>query len=161
MLSSKFPAYAPLDSVEGQDYFQAMAAAANFAWVNRQIITDIIRNEWCNIFGGEKESLRLIYDVAHNIAKLENHFGKKLIVHRKGATRAFGPNHPEVPLKYRSIGQPVIIPGSMGTSSYVLVGTDEAMQHTFGSVCHGAGRTMSRVKSKKSVKLNELLEKEK
>jgi len=150
-------AYAPFDSQEGQSYFQAMAAAANFAWTNRQIITDLIRNVWVHIFGGDKEQLRLIYDVAHNIAKIEKYFNKKLIVHRKGATRAFGPKHPELPQKYQTSGQPILIPGSMGSFSYVLAGTHESMQHTFGSTCHGAGRTMSRAKSKKSINLNTLL----
>lgn len=148
----------PFDSQEGQKYFQAMAAAANFAWTNRQIITDLIREVWVHIFGGNKEQLQLLYDVAHNIAKIEKYFNKKLIIHRKGATRAFGPKHPELPQKYQATGQPILIPGSMGSCSYVLAGTHEAMQHTFGSACHGAGRAMSRAKSKRTVKLNKLLE---
>lgn len=151
--------YAPFDSTEGQNYFQAMAAAANFAWVNRQIITDLVRKIWVKIFGGNKEQLQLVYDVAHNIAKLEKYMGKELIIHRKGATRAFGPKQPELPPKYQATGQPIIIPGSMGTSSYVLAGAKEAMQHTFGSTCHGAGRRLSRIKSKQTVKLNQLLDK--
>lgn len=151
-------ACAPFNSQEGHDYFHAMAAAANFAWTNRQAITDAARNVWVHMFGGDKHQLRLVYDVAHNTAKIENHFGKNLIVHRKGATRAFGPKHQEIPEVYQTAGQPVFIPGSMGTCSYVLAGTQEAMQHSFGSTCHGAGRSMSRIKSKKSTKLNKLLE---
>lgn len=122
-------ACAPFNSKEGQEYFSAMSAAANFAWANRQMITWHVRNVWNHFFSDSK--LSLIYDVAHNIAKVEEYGGKKLIIHRKGATRAF----PE---------QPVIIPGSMGTASYVLVGTERAMKESFGSVCHGAGRRMSR-----------------
>ncbi len=156
-LADRELASVPFNSDEGQNYFQAMAAAANFAWVNRQVITDKVRGVWANIFGGDKEQLRLVYDVAHNIAKIEKYFNKKLVVHRKGATRAFGPGHPELPPKYQAIGQPIFIPGSMGTSSYVLAGTKDAMQHTFGSACHGAGRRMSRIKSKKSTKLSTLL----
>ena len=150
-------ACAPFNSSLGQEYFHAMAAAANFAWTNRQIITDTVRNVWTQLFGGNKEQLKLIYDIAHNIAKLENYSGKELIVHRKGATRAFGPKHQELPAKYQITGQPVLIPGSMGTCSYVLAGTNKAMQDTFGSACHGAGRRMSRIKSKKNVKLNKLM----
>ncbi len=150
--------YAPFNSKEGQDYFHAMAAAANFAWTNRQTITDAIRKVWIHTFGDNKNQLRLVYDVAHNIAKVEQHFNRKLIVHRKGATRAFGPQHPEIPKAYQTTGQPIFIPGSMGTYSYVLAGTPEAMQYTFGSTCHGAGRKMSRIKSKKSINLNTLLE---
>lgn len=149
-------ACAPFNSAEGQKYFQAMAAAANFAWTNRQIITDCVRGAWVRILGGEKYQLRIIYDVAHNIAKLEKHGDKQYIVHRKGATRAFGPHHPDIPAKYQSVGQPVFIPGSMGTNSYVLVGTEKAMQESFGSACHGAGRRMSRIKAKKSVDYNKL-----
>lgn len=149
-------ACAPWQSKEGQAYWQAMAAAANYAWVNRQIITDNIRNSWIKILGGNKADLTLVYDVAHNIAKQEKHGDQKLLVHRKGATRAFSPQHAEIPLAYQTTGQPVLIPGSMGTYSYVLAGTQEAMQNSFGSACHGAGRSMSRIKSKKTFDFNTL-----
>jgi tRNA-splicing ligase RtcB len=136
-------ACAPLESPEGSAYFAAMAAAANFAWANRQAITAAARRVFARVLGGQGH-LRLVYDVAHNIAKREEHGGESLCVHRKGATRAFGPAHPATPPPYRTAGQPVFIPGSMGTSSYVLAGTDAAMALGFGSACHGAGRTMSR-----------------
>ena len=148
---------APLDSNEGRDYLAAMACAANYAWVNRQVLTHHVRRAFEATLAGHVRDwdLRQVYDVAHNIAKIEQHVvdGKqrKLCVHRKGATRAFGPGHPEVPEDYRSVGQPVLVPGSMGTASYVLVGTAEAMALTFGSTCHGAGRTMSRKAAKKLV----------
>lgn len=150
-------ACAPYQTEEGQQYLAAMAAAANFAWTNRQMITHFIRNAWSRVLKVSPDQLNIVYDVAHNIAKLEKHFSEELIVHRKGATRAFGPNHPDLPQKYRACGQPIFIPGSMGTYSYVLVGTDDAMQKTFGSSCHGAGRRMSRTRSKKTVNYNELL----
>jgi tRNA-splicing ligase RtcB len=149
-------ACAPFNSKEGQEYFKAMAAAANFAWVNRQLMTDLIRRSWIQVLGGGKHQLKLVYDVAHNIAKLEKYDGKKLVVHRKGATRAFEPFHPDLPQKYQDTGQPVLIPGSMGTYSYVLAGTHEAMENTFGSTCHGAGRRMSRTKAKKIVNYQHL-----
>lgn len=140
-------ACAPFDSPEGQRYYAAMAAAANFAWANRQVITHKVREAWGRVLGRDAR-LTLLYDVAHNIAKIESHEidgkSKKVIVHRKGATRAFGPHHPDVPEPYSAVGQPVIIPGSMGTFSYVLAGTDVGMQMSFGSSCHGAGRKMSR-----------------
>jgi tRNA-splicing ligase RtcB len=142
--------YAPASSPEGQQYFSAMKAAANFAWANRQMIMHWIRESFEAVFKqpSNKMGLNLIYDIAHNMAKLEEHEvnGKKrqLYVHRKGATRAFGPGHRDIPEKYRHIGQPVLIPGDMGTGSYLLVGTEKAMQETFGSSCHGAGRIMSR-----------------
>jgi tRNA-splicing ligase RtcB (3'-phosphate/5'-hydroxy nucleic acid ligase) len=142
-------ACAPFNSEEGQQYLAAMAAAASFAWTNRQVITDAIRNAWQRVLGREKQELQTVYDVAHNIAKLEQHGKHKYIVHRKGATRAFGPGRKELPEKYRKTGQPILIPGSMGTYSYVLAGTNEAMENTFGSTCHGAGRQMSRMKAKK------------
>jgi tRNA-splicing ligase RtcB len=148
---------APFKSDIGQQYYHAMAAAANFAWTNRQLIADHIRRAWQRILGGEEHQLKVVYDVAHNIAKVEKHFGKQFIMHRKGATRAFGPNSQDLPDQYKAIGQPVIIPGSMGTSSYVLVGTEEGMQSTFGSACHGAGRRMSRSKAKKTVDYQQLL----
>lgn len=145
----------PFSSPEGTNYFNAMAAAANFAWANRQIITWEVRQAWNKIFPGTGDLINVVYDIAHNIAKIEKHLvGKKkhnLIVHRKGATRSFGPGHEELAPEYRSIGQPVLIPGSMGTSSYVLVGTEEAMTISFGSCCHGAGRKMSRHAAKRSI----------
>lgn len=152
----------PFSSPEGQNYFVAMCAAANFAWCNRQVITDEIRTAWKNIFGS-KERLRILYDVAHNIAKIEEHRvngrSQKVIVHRKGATRAFGPGNPEIPVEYQETGQPVLIPGSMGTASYVLAGTKESMNVSFGSTCHGAGRRLSRTAAKKQVNAPVLKEK--
>ncbi len=151
-------ACAPINSKEGQDYFGGMAASANYAWCNRQIITHWVRETFQKVFRMSEEDLgmELIYDVAHNIAKFETHRvdGKKvrLCVHRKGATRAFGPNHPEIPKDYQKIGQPVLIPGSMGTPSYVLVGTEKAMEETFGSTCHGSGRVMSRAAAKRRLR---------
>ena len=136
----------PFNSSEGERFFKAMSAASNFAWSNRHMISYYVRKAWKRILG-EKEDLRLLYDVAHNIAKIEEHEvdgqKMKLIVHRKGATRAFPPNHPEIPEKYKDVGQPVIVPGSMGTSSYVMVGTEESKE-AWHTVCHGAGRIMSR-----------------
>jgi tRNA-splicing ligase RtcB len=146
-------ACAPISSPEGRDYISAMKCAANYAWANRQILMHWTREAICSALGATAEELglELIYDHAHNIVKKEEHIveGKKriLAVHRKGATRAFPPGHPELPAKYRSIGQPVIIPGDMGTYSYLLVGTKEAMTETFGSSCHGAGRVLSRHKA--------------
>ena len=136
-------ACAPITSDEGRAYIGAMCAAANFAWANRQAITSLVRGAFLRILG-ESAHLRLVYDVAHNMAKFEEHGGEHLCVHRKGATRAFGPSHPETPESYRAAGQPVFIPGSMGTASYVLAGTDEALALSYGSTCHGAGRAMSR-----------------
>ena len=144
----------PLSSELGQDYFKAMCAAANYAWCNREVISWEVRNAWANLFGKES-SLKLMYDVAHNIAKIETHtlnaHEGEVIVHRKGATRAFAPGNPELPDAYRAVGQPVIIPGSMGTSSYVLAGAPGSMEITFGSCCHGAGRRLSRTAAKKQV----------
>ncbi|MCL5261431.1 MAG: RtcB family protein [Gammaproteobacteria bacterium] len=148
-LADRQLACAPFNSKAGQEYFQAMAAAANFAWCNRQVITHNIRQVWAKVFGASSQRLKLVYDVAHNIAKLEKYQRKQVIVHRKGATRAFGPKERELPKEYQATGQPVFIPGSMGTNSYVLAGTKTAMQDTFGSTCHGAGRAMSRMQSKK------------
>ncbi|MBZ5563240.1 MAG: RtcB family protein [Acidobacteriia bacterium] len=143
----------PVHSKEGQEYLAAMRAAANFAWANRQGITHLTRQAFKRIFG-EKEELRVVYDVCHNIAKLERHNvggrDRKVMVHRKGATRAFPAGRPEVPEPYKSCGQPVLIPGSMGTASYVLVGAEGAMRETFGTTCHGAGRVMSRTAARKS-----------
>lgn len=149
-------AAAPGKSPEGQDYLAAMAAAANFAWSNRQSITHWVRESFQNVSGTSAEDLdmHLIYDVAHNIAKIEEHKVngevRTVYVHRKGATRAFPPEHPEVPQKYRSIGQPVLIPGTMGTASYILRGRKEAMELSFGSTAHGSGRVMSRSRAVKS-----------
>lgn len=143
-------ACAPFRSPEGQGYFAAMVCAANFAWANRQLITHWIRESFEEVFGKSARQLgmEVLYDVAHNIAKIEEHKVdeeiKKLCVHRKGATRAFAAGHKAVPEKFRNVGQPVLIPGDMGTGSYILVGTELAMRETFGSTCHGAGRVMSR-----------------
>jgi tRNA-splicing ligase RtcB len=145
-------ACAPVQSPEGQAYLGAMQAAVNYAFANRQVIAHLVRKTFQKVFGGGRDSdLRTVYEVAHNIAKFETHLvdgvEKRLCVHRKGATRAFGPNHPDVLRMYRPVGQPVLVPGDMGTCSYVLVGTDKAMTDTFGSSCHGAGRAMSRSKA--------------
>jgi tRNA-splicing ligase RtcB len=141
---------APVESKEGQSYLGAMGAAANFAWCNRQLLMAEARNAFATVFGRPWEKLRmsLVYDVAHNIAKCEQHMvegqSRRLWVHRKGATRAFPPGHPELPHRYREIGQPVLIPGDMGRASWVLVGNAGSMQRSFGTACHGAGRVMSR-----------------
>jgi len=146
---------APFNSPEGQQYFAAMTAAANFAWANRHLIGHWVREAWSSILGPDAQ-LRTMYDVSHNIGKREKHIingvAKELLLHRKGATRSFGPNRAEVPTAYKSVGQPVLIPGTMGTSSYVLVGTDSSLEQAFGSSCHGAGRTMSRAKAKKIIR---------
>ena len=148
-------ACAPFQSQEGQDYFSAMQCAINMSFVNRQTILHRIREVFSNIFktDAEKLGLSMVYDVAHNTAKVEEHEvdgkNKKMIVHRKGATRAFGPGRVEIPIKYRNIGQPVIIGGSMETGSYLLMGTKEAHKETFASTAHGSGRIMSRTKAKK------------
>ncbi|MBU4373161.1 MAG: RtcB family protein [Euryarchaeota archaeon] len=148
-------ACAPAESTEGQNYFKAMAAAANYAWANRQIITHWVREAFARFFRRDMDDLgmSLIYDVAHNVAKLEEHTingEKKMVyVHRKGATRAHPPGHPDVPQAYRKVGQPVLIPGSMGTPSFVLHGAQNAMELTFGSACHGAGRVSSRAAAKR------------
>jgi tRNA-splicing ligase RtcB len=143
-------ACAPLSSKEGRAYYGAMAAAANFAWSNRQVLTHRIREAFARIVGTSAE-VAVVYDVAHNIAKIERHGLRELCIHRKGATRAFGPSHPETPPKYRGIGQPIFIPGSMGTVSFVLVGTDDSLDVSLGSTCHGAGRAMSRTAAKAAV----------
>jgi tRNA-splicing ligase RtcB len=148
-------ACAPGLSNEGQDYFRAMSCAVNYAFVNRQMITHWVRQSFETVFkiSAEKIGLNLVYDVAHNIAKIEEHnIGNKqtkVWVHRKGATRAFPPEHPDIPADYKEVGQPVLIPGSMGTSSYVLVGTPKSMEVSFGSTAHGAGRMMSREAAKR------------
>jgi tRNA-splicing ligase RtcB (3'-phosphate/5'-hydroxy nucleic acid ligase) len=149
---------APVSSPEGDRYLGAMAAAANFAFTNRQMITHWVRETFEQTLGMNPRDLQLdlIYDVCHNIAKMETHQvdgqKKRLCVHRKGATRAYPPNHPDIPRDYRSTGQPVLIPGDMGRCSYVLVGTERAMEETFGSACHGAGRVMSRHQAVKAAK---------
>jgi len=149
----------PFNSPEGQRFFKAMSAACNFAWANRHMIMHYVRRAWRNVLG-ETAKLKLLYDVAHNIAKVEEHEvdGEKLklIVHRKGATRAFPPGHPELPEKYKETGQPVIVPGSMGTSSYILVGTQDSKEAWY-SVCHGAGRTMSRKKATRTISGQEVV----
>ncbi|MEW6523572.1 MAG: RtcB family protein [Bacillota bacterium] len=155
-------ACAPVKSEEGENYFAAMAAAANYAWANRQVMTHWVRQALAKTLGTTPESLglQLVYDVAHNIAKFEDYpvdgAARRLCVHRKGATRAFGPGHPEIPSRYRQVGQPVLVPGDMGRASYVLKGTQAAMRETFGSACHGAGRVMSRTESKRGIRGSEL-----
>jgi tRNA-splicing ligase RtcB len=149
----------PIKSTEGQNYLKAMAAAANFAFANRQMITHWTREAFKRILG--TGDLNIVYDVCHNIAKIEEHKingdKKKVLVHRKGATRAFPKGHPVLPEVLQNVGQPVLIPGSMGTCSYVLVGTEKAMEETFGSSCHGAGRAKSRTQAKKETTVEELL----
>ncbi|HYV36094.1 MAG TPA: RtcB family protein [Gemmataceae bacterium] len=146
-------ACAPIDSPEGKKYIAAMRAAANFAWCNRQLLMQQAREVFADVFGQTWQSMQmnLIYDVCHNIAKFEEHTvgktTKRVWVHRKGATRAFPPDHPEIPSMYRKIGQPVIIPGDMGRASWVLVGQPGSMEKTFGTTCHGAGRAMSRTQA--------------
>ena len=148
---------APVGSPEGRDYLAAMQAAANYAFANRQVLAFHIRRSFEQVLAGRVKNHHLfqVYDIAHNMAKIESHTvgGRRLTlcVHRKGATRAFGPGSEVLPAAYRDIGQPVLVPGSMGTSSWVLVGTEGAMDQTFGSTCHGAGRTMSRHQAKRSV----------
>jgi tRNA-splicing ligase RtcB len=150
MLPDRQLACAPIDSPEGTQYIAAMRAAANFAWCNRQLLMHQAREVFATIFGRswQEMQMNLIYDVCHNIAKFEEHNvggrRKRVWVHRKGATRAFPPNHPEIPAAYRAIGQPVIIPGDMGRASWVLVGQPGSMEKTFGTTCHGAGRALSR-----------------
>ena len=155
-------ACAPLNSKEAQNYIQAMAAAANYAWANRQMMTHWIRETFEDVLGKSAKDMEMdiVYDVAHNIVKMENHkvYNRQedLLVHRKGATRAFGPGREEVPEKYRAVGQPVLIPGTMGTASYVLHGTEIAMEETFGSTAHGAGRVLSRSRAKKDYDADEI-----
>ncbi len=158
-------ACAPFQSKEGQDYYHAMACAANAAFVNRQVILHRIRECFKNIFQKtpEEMEMHLVYDVAHNIAKVEEHMlngkMKKLVVHRKGATRCFGPSRSELAPMFRKIGQPVIVGGSMETGSYLLLGTDKALEETFGSTAHGSGRTMSRTRARKEIR-GDVLQKE-
>ena len=151
-------ACAPIKSPEGQDYLAAMACAANYAWANRQCIAHWVRECFSKVFDKSQRELGLeqVYDVTHNIAKIEEHTidGKKqtLCIHRKGATRAFPAGHPDIPETYKNIGQPVLIPGDMGRYSYIAVGTETAMQESFGSTCHGAGRIQSRSAAKRSLR---------
>lgn len=158
--------YAPFNSPLAKDYFAAMTAASNFAWANRHTIGHWVRKAWKSVLGNSMP-LRTVYDISHNIGKLEKHMidgrEKELIMHRKGATRSFGPGSSEIPARYRTVGQPVLIPGTMGTASYVLAGTDASMGIAFGSSCHGAGRRMSRAQAKHSVRgtqLRQALERE-
>lgn len=149
---------APVDSREGRNYLAAMACAANFAFANRQVITHWVRESFEQVLQMAPRDLRLdlVYDVCHNMAKMETHDvggeRKSLCVHRKGATRAFPPGHPEISAHYRHLGQPVLIPGDMGRYSYVLVGTEQGFRETFGSACHGAGRVLSRHQARKAAK---------
>jgi tRNA-splicing ligase RtcB len=151
-------ACAPVESREGQDYLGAMACAANYAWVNRQCIAHWVRETFCEVLGKsfDKLGMRQIYDVAHNIAKIEEHTVDghtiKVCVHRKGATRAFPAGHKDTPKRYKEVGQPVLVPGDMGRCSFVAVGTQKAMSETFGSTCHGAGRMLSRGAAKRSIR---------
>jgi tRNA-splicing ligase RtcB len=150
----------PINSAEGRRYFQAMSSGANYAWSNRQMIAHYTRKAWKSVLGEKTSPLVVLYDVAHNIAKIEKHniAGKEteVVLHRKGATRAFPPGHPEIPEKYQGVGQPVLIPGSMGTASYVLVGAKEGREAWFSS-CHGAGRTMSRHEAMRRVSGQEVI----
>jgi len=153
---------APVESPEGQDYLAAMKCAANYAWANRQMLAHQCRQAFAEVLAGKVKNWDLfqVYDIAHNMAKIEEHEveGRRMrvCVHRKGATRAFGPGSPVLPADYRDIGQPVLVPGSMGTASWVLVGTPQSMSQTFGSTCHGAGRMMSRAEAKREVRGEQL-----
>ncbi len=154
---------APMDSPEGEAYLAAMACAANYAFANRQVLSHFAREAFESVLAGRVNNwhLHLVYDVAHNIGKIETHQvdgnSIEVCVHRKGATRAFGPGSKDLPPEYHKIGQPVLVPGSMGTSSWVLRGTSEAMARSFGSCCHGAGRVMSRSQAKKTIRGEDLL----
>ena len=152
-LADRQLAAAPVESPEGEAYLAAMAAAANFAFANRQLIAHFTRQAFASAgFDSEEHRLRLLYDLAHNNAKFEEHAGREVLVHRKGATRAFGPGEEELPEEYRPVGQPVLVPGDMGRYSFVLAGTEGAMRETFGSSAHGAGRKMSRRRAKKAAR---------
>lgn len=158
-------ACARIHSEEGQEYLGGMAAAANYAWVNRSSMTFLTRQAFSKVFNSTPDDLdmHMIYDVSHNVAKVEEHLVdgrmKTLLVHRKGSTRAFPPHHPLIPVDYQLTGQPVLIGGTMGTCSYVLTGTEQGMKETFGTTCHGAGRAMSRAKSRRNLDYNQVLEK--
>lgn len=155
----------PIRSAEGKKYLAGMSAAANYAWVNRSSMTFLVRQAFSRIFGQSPDDLdmNVIYDVSHNIAKVEQHLvdgvPKQLLVHRKGSTRAFPPNHPSIPSGYQTIGQPVLIGGTMGTNSYILLGTDKAFRDTWGSTCHGAGRALSRNRSRNNLSYEQVLQK--
>ena len=150
-------ACAPASSPEGRQYLAAMAAAANFAWANRQAIADGIRSAIARVLGREvANGTRQVYDVAHNVAKVEVHDGVRVCVHRKGATRSFPAGSEEIPLPYREVGQPVFVPGSMGTASFVLAGEAGSLERSFGTTCHGAGRRLSRTAARKQVSGGEL-----
>jgi tRNA-splicing ligase RtcB len=157
-LPDKQLACAPIGSKEGQDYWKAMCCAANFAWANRQMIVHWVRQSFEKVLDRDADSMgmKIVYDVCHNIGKIEDHTAngqkRKVVVHRKGATRAFPPEHPETPNMYKSVGQPVLIPGDMGSCSFVLVGLPGAMEWSFGSSCHGAGRAMSRAAATRKYK---------
>merc|ERR1711935_1076835 len=164
-LNDKQLACARINSIEGQNYLAAMACAANFAFVNRTTMTFLVRQAFGKIFNTTPDDLdmHLIYDVSHNIAKVEEHIvdgkQKTLLVHRKGATRAFPPHHPLIPVDYQLIGQPVLIGGTMGTNSYVLTGTQAGFEECFGTTCHGAGRALSRSKSRRTLDYKDVLKK--
>ncbi|CEM01762.1 unnamed protein product [Vitrella brassicaformis CCMP3155] len=157
-------ACARIQSTEGQNYLKAMSAAANYAWVNRSSMTFLTRQAFSKVFGASPDDLdmHVIYDVSHNIAKIEEHLVdgqlRQLLVHRKGSTRAFPPHHPLIPVDYQMTGQPVLIGGTMGTCSYVLTGTEKGMRETFGSTCHGAGRALSRNKSRNELSYETVLQ---
>lgn len=156
-------ACARIQSTEGQNYLKAMACASNFAWVNRSSMTFLTRQAFAKVFHSKPDDLdmQVIYDVSHNIAKVEEHLvdgkPKRLLVHRKGATRAFPPNHPLIPVDYQLTGQPILIGGTMGTNSYVLTGTQTGMEQTFGTTCHGSGRALSRAKSRRDIDYKDVL----
>jgi tRNA-splicing ligase RtcB (3'-phosphate/5'-hydroxy nucleic acid ligase) len=157
-LVDKQLAAAPIESPEGEEYLKAMSAAANFAFANRQLITHFTREAFASVgFDPGEQRLDVLYDLAHNNAKFEEHEGRRVLVHRKGATRAFGPGEGELPEEYRSVGQPVLVPGDMGRYSFVLAGTEGAMRETFGSSAHGAGRKMSRRQAKKAARGRNLI----
>jgi len=163
-LNDRQLACARIHSAEGQDYLASMAAAANYAWVNRQSMTFLTRQAFAKAFNSTPDDLdmHVIYDVSHNIAKVEEHMVdgqvKQLLVHRKGSTRAFPPHHPLIPVDYQFTGQPVLIGGTMGTCSYCLTGTEKGMLETFGSTCHGAGRALSRNKSRNNISYQDVLD---
>eukprot|EP01060_Flectonema_neradi_P036605 TRINITY_DN7099_c1_g1_i1.p1 TRINITY_DN7099_c1_g1~~TRINITY_DN7099_c1_g1_i1.p1 ORF type:complete len:327 (+),score=63.06 TRINITY_DN7099_c1_g1_i1:671-1651(+) len=152
-----------IESPLGQRYLKGMGCAANYSWVNRSALTFLVRQAFSKVFQQSADDLdmHLVYDVSHNIAKFEQHMHNgrphKMLVHRKGATRAFGPNHPDIPVDYQAIGQPVLLGGSMGTSSWVLTGTERAMEYSWGSTCHGAGREQSRNTARNGISYESVL----
>ncbi|MBN2406991.1 MAG: RtcB family protein [Elusimicrobia bacterium] len=157
LLADRQLACAPFGSDEGRRYFSAMKCAANYAWANRQCIMHWVRKSIRDVLGKEVK-VGLVYDVSHNVGKVEDHEGRKLIVHRKGATRAFGPGRGGIPDEYGDTGQPVIVPGTMGTFSYVMKGTEKAMSESFGSTCHGAGRVWSRSRALRSLRGSDVVD---